>query len=439
MVKSETTNEDKTKQFSTTLSKDNATESSNGNPSTSTADNGNPSDKTDSLQAQTRLTYSSDLTSDEKEQIYMIMKQIKQKNLKLPFHWHNGDTLRFLALSNNNIEETIKNIETHLEFLETMSTFKLTQAASKIIQDGNIYIGGRAKNGYPIMIISMKNIKIDAKNAPEAENALLFIIMTLKKYMLLGKHIESYHVFVDLDNKSPMGISMKFIKSLLSAISVNFCHRGGTTFIYNASWGFNITWKIIKGFQPQETLDFTKFIKKGEERMILDLVNEENWEMRFGGKMKDYNPSEFWPPKSFDREQNLIDKKFLLENDQHNFWILHDDKDELIWMSEAMESEKSVNEGLKKKRNEKFKAMMNNFEIEEKRREGSNGFGIIVEEKYNEDSFLVQGDFAKVGCSTNGLTENQLIADNQRNMNEKTWWDVLFCGCCKLKKRRKDS
>lgn len=308
------------------------------------------------IQASTNLPktfYGRKMESDEIRLVEQITLQIKARNLQLPFHWTMGDTLRFLALCKNDQAETIKTIETHLGWLTHIATnYELTETAADQMKNGHIYLAGRSRQGLPILVISIGDMKFNQKLAPHAENALIFVLMTLKKYMMLGGYVESYHVFMDFNGKGPMGISMAFVKSVIAAIQTNFCHRGGTTFIYNASWGFNMTWNIIKAFQSEENLAYTKFIKKGEEQIILDHVYPEKWERRFGGEMENYTLGEYWPPKNFESgdESDILNKEEIILNRYHVFWIINEKLDTDCWTFEGDSTQAEYNDEMYEER-----------------------------------------------------------------------------------------
>lgn len=97
----------------------------------------------------------------ENEQIIAITKIIKSRNITLPTHFTDGDILRFLHLSKNKIEKTVNIIEIHINWIKKISDFRLTQTAQNMIKNGHIYIGGRCKQSYPILVLNFAEIALN--------------------------------------------------------------------------------------------------------------------------------------------------------------------------------------------------------------------------------------------------------------------------------------
>ena len=54
----------------------------------------------------------------------------------------------------------------------------------------------------------------DKNVAIHIENALLFVLMTVEKYMLIGGGCEGYYVFIDMNKQTPMKIGVSLIKTI---------------------------------------------------------------------------------------------------------------------------------------------------------------------------------------------------------------------------------
>lgn len=282
------------------------------------------------------------LLTAQSENIKKLMLAIDNQKIQLPIHWTHGDSLRFLFYSKSDIKKTTKTIEEHIEKMKEISKFVLVHEAINYLRNGFIYIAGRSKLDYPIFVISMKDLVIDHKTIPFIQDALLFCIMTLKKYMMLGGICETYDIFIDLNGLNPIRTHLPFLKKLLHGATTNFSHPGGKTIVYNPSMGFNVSWNLLKTFIPEMNIKDTIFIKKGEEKKLWEFFEPKLWEKRFGGQMNDYLPGRYWPPKEFINRSNVISKKAILKQKQHIFWIFDKNIDSAIWTFEQDKYERKI-------------------------------------------------------------------------------------------------
>lgn len=329
-----------------------------------------------------------------------------------------------------------------------MSNYRLNDKAADFLKTGNVYIAGRARDGYPILVISIKNLKISNDMVMYAKQAIIFALMTIKKYMLIGGYCDSYHTFYDLDGRNPMAVSLTIIKQVIMEMGINFNQRGGQNFIYNASWGFNYTWKIMKGFVNKHTISVTKFIKKGEEKELLELVDPENWEKKFGGHMENVKEGEFWPPKNFvSDKQNIISKQDIIEKNLHSYWILDENLDGLIWPFENDITQISLNKKLYMKRLEIHRMMYNQIDLSQNEDENDECDSPISINRANGGIDL-KGDSLSVNVqrtkhvSNNNCPEQHLstqsISTNttfqkKAKSAKAPWFSRIFGFCCTQK------
>ena len=46
----------------------------------------------------------------------------------------------------------MKQVDTHIDWIESLKNFQLSDESAKLLTDGNVYIRGRDNNGYPSCI-----------------------------------------------------------------------------------------------------------------------------------------------------------------------------------------------------------------------------------------------------------------------------------------------
>lgn len=281
--------------------------------------------------------YSSASTDTQRTQLKSVIEQTQKNGIQLPFHWKNGDTLRFQNFSQNDIGTTVKNINTHINWVNKTSSFKLSPIAANLLSNGYIYIQGIDKQGLAIIVFSIGNLEITEEFIRESQNAFSFVLMTVKKYMMIGDYFEGFNLFVDLNNRNLVLFGNEVFQTFMNVIKDNFMHQNTKMFIYNASLSFGMTWGMMKLTLPNIVNENDLvFVKKGQEEDALGLhFNLDKWEKRFGGKMPDLKKGEFWPMKSHNKyASDIITKQYILKNDIHIFWILDGENDSKIWLFE---------------------------------------------------------------------------------------------------------
>ena len=297
---------------------------------------------------QQKICYGQKPKNSELAKITDLRTEIYNRNKKQPDGWTNGDILRYLNNSNQNMNEAIKNIEKNINWTNSIyKDFCLTEKAGELLKEGHFYIGGRSKLGHPIMVISFANLEIDEDLDEHAEIAFLFVLMTMNKYMMIGKYCESYHVFIDFDgiNSKP---NHNFFKKIEDLICTNFQYSGIKLWIYNSHWCFSTSQKVLKittkkSYQPELI-----YLKPNNMSQFLEEIVPKEWEKRFGGESKDYQRGGFWPPRDFNRRKDRITKQDILDYQLHAFWIFDIDKDAVIWKVEWHQAE--INQKLWMKR-----------------------------------------------------------------------------------------
>lgn len=275
-----------------------------------------------------------------------LTSEMHQKKQKQPDYWTTGDLVRFLDNSNKSITDTIASIDKNIHWSKSISSnFSLTENAAELLSQGHFYIAGRTKNGHPIMVISFAQLEITEDLHKDAELAFLFVLMTMKKYMMIGKYCESYHLFIDF-NGTYSKANHNFFKKIQNIINVNFQHSGIKFWIYNAHWSFITSQKVINIAQRKSNNPEHIYIKPTNLDQLLEYILPRNWEKRFGGVMNEYQPGQFWPPRDFNTAHKKITKEYILENQLHAFWIFGDEKDSRIWKFERDQFQLKINQKL---------------------------------------------------------------------------------------------
>jgi len=62
----------------------------------------------------------------------------------------------------------VEQVHKHAEWLDDLRHFQMSQGAADFIRNGNVYISGRDKRGYPNLVMSIKGLKkVEAKEGAD--------------------------------------------------------------------------------------------------------------------------------------------------------------------------------------------------------------------------------------------------------------------------------
>jgi len=143
-------------------------------------------------------------------------------------------------MNNSQPEKAAKMIVKNLEWLRSLTYFKLTPVAVNLLLEGNVYTCGRDINGYPVVIVRFRDdTKINREMRGHYMNALTFVLMVCKKYMMLPRFCEKFVLIFDLPSTwSVFGITVFFsvyYTPIMSLLNTNFLGMVLYTIIYNPS------------------------------------------------------------------------------------------------------------------------------------------------------------------------------------------------------------
>lgn len=391
--------------------------------------------------------YCREFTKLENVMIYNVIHNMQEKHIYCPLHWTSGDIIRFLTLYHYNINKTTDGIKKHFDWMNMLSNFELSEQASQILRNGNVYIGNRAKDGNPILIVSLSGIEnINAVDIKNGQDALIFVMMIIIKYMMFGGYCESYHLFIDLNKTKTFGVDCKFLKSLVKTINDNFYRPGGRTFVYNPEKSFNITWNIIKEkkFIDEDLQKDITFIAEGLEDEFQQLVDLDHWEQRFGGKMDNINKGQFWPPEIKTKKKGnggtAVTKNYIFEKGLYIFWMFDFELDKRFYKFESHASQMDINIKLQQRRlviNNQL-STINPFSKEGLEDQNPTNNNSLYKERAKEKVFQKRADF--IGKSKGEDAISLIISSSKAS--SRGWyggqWDKV-CGCCCSKKYEPDS
>ena len=86
-----------------------------------------------------------------------------------------------------------KRCQTFFYFAAPLKTFQLSDEAANYIKTGRIGVCGRDRDGNPGVIIRFKGLKINKNTNMDVLDALKFVFMVMKKYMMVPYYCELFN------------------------------------------------------------------------------------------------------------------------------------------------------------------------------------------------------------------------------------------------------
>ena len=355
--------------------------------------------------------------------------------------------MRLLQASEKKKKKTYTTIKENIEWLNTIPK-DINDKIIHLLNSGFLYVHGRDRHFRPIIIVSVKMVKVIISQNytfDDISQAIIYLTNYVIKYLLIPGQIENWIVIVDFDD---VGLSdIGEFKKILSTLSKQ---RGRVfkDFFVNISGLIKISIKTaVKVFSSVAK----KLIILGPNELnkIQEIISPENIEKKYGGLANDVIPGDnnLFPPimpssifvKQGEKNINIVTpeayKEMCLNSNPYKPFVICP-KYEEMWKKEEEEKKKldfkkksltiensnkllllqtlncDSNKENNKKLNEKLKPKTyvkkpnNLIEINEFLREfeGYNMLENLEERKYSVPSSI---NIEEIDLFFNGVKENQ--------------------------------
>ncbi len=387
-------------------------------------------------------------TQFEQQKFYQLKEyESRTGNIDYPPSWLESDTMRLLQASEFDIKKTYTTIKENIEWLNTIPK-DINDKIIHLLNSGFLYVHGRDRHFRPIIIVSVKMVKVIISQNytfDDISQAIIYLTNYVIKYLLIPGQIENWIVIVDFDD---VGLSdIGEFKKILSTLSKQ---RGRVfkDFFVNISGLIKISIKTaVKVFSSVAK----KLIILGPNELnkIQEIISPENIEKKYGGLANDVIPGDnnLFPPimpssifvKQGEKNINIVTpeayKEMCLNSNPYKPFVICP-KYEEMWKKEEEEKKKldfkkksltiensnkllllqtlncDSNKENNKKLNEKLKPKTyvkkpnNLIEINEFLREfeGYNMLENLEERKYSVPSSI---NIEEIDLFFNGVKENQ--------------------------------
>ena len=291
-------------------------------------------------------------TQFEQQKFYQLKEyESRTGNIDYPPSWLESDTMRLLQASEFDIKKTYTTIKENIEWLNTIPK-DINDKIIHLLNSGFLYVHGRDRHFRPIIIVSVKMVKVIISQNytfDDISQAIIYLTNYVIKYLLIPGQIENWIVIVDFDD---VGLSdIGEFKKILSTLSKQ---RGRVfkDFFVNISGLIKISIKTaVKVFSSVAK----KLIILGPNELnkIQEIISPENIEKKYGGLANDVIPGDnnLFPPimpssifvKQGEKNINIVTpeayKEMCLNSNPYKPFVICP-KYEEMWKKEEEEKKK---------------------------------------------------------------------------------------------------
>ena len=267
-----------------------------------------------------RIYFNTEYTNYEKNKIIEFKKIINshKENLHLfPNYWNDSWNLMFIYSTDCDLEKGYNRMITYFKWYNNFFPLSFTpnDKAIEILNSGFAYCYGRDHEFRPILIVQpyiyQKNIDKFSNN--DLMRASVFLCEYVKNNLLIPGQVENWNMIVNLRGTSVISIPDP-IKKVISCLSDNFIAKLYKSYVLNLSLFLRILFKFMCAFLEEVTVRKIVVVGGKDDNVMLNFINGENLEKRFGGNAEDldYTGNNLFPPRM------PSSQKFLLDNENRN-------------------------------------------------------------------------------------------------------------------------
>ncbi|EGR32588.1 hypothetical protein IMG5_076180 [Ichthyophthirius multifiliis] len=270
-----------------------------------------------------RIFYGVQFSEFEYNKMKELQEEIKNQNIKLTDDWDDIMTLKYCYSGGFEVKKSIENLKQHLEWKKNPKYQNLNIQALKILEKGIFYHLGRDKQFRPIIVLNLymvnpqqvlfisqknQNNQIKKINLEVYLSAICNLLLRVAKVEFVKGYVESWTVILETNGKGIVDLELGTISKIVQIMAKNFTSTLEKMFIMNPSFIFSNFWPVIRSsikqlfYQLQkkkkieiihpETAAKIHLFKKNEFNKLLQFINPDQLEEKYGGTIK--NIEKYW-------------------------------------------------------------------------------------------------------------------------------------------------
>lgn len=139
---------------------------------------------------------------------------------------------------------------------------------------------------YPIILFDTGKAKLTDETTEYNIEAVQFLMLVVKKFMLLPKYCEKVDVVVDLEGHGMQGTRISHFNKFVAWLNLHYAGMLNKMFIYDYTNHFSGTWKTLLNVIPEGTAKRIELVSKEEgNKKIPKAFGKDGVEEKYGGNI----------------------------------------------------------------------------------------------------------------------------------------------------------
>jgi hypothetical protein len=248
------------------------------------------------------------------EEIKKYNEKHKDKQLILPKDYNIVEKARYLQATGFKSSKTIELLLENIEWRSKLIPPAITPKVVELLNCGFMYVHGRDNNYRPILVINAEYyIKLQDKYSfNDWLQFIIFFMEYLVNELLIPGQVENWNIISDLSNVSMIFLP-KDMKRIMGVLQSNYRCRLYVNYILGMSTILKGIWNFVKTFLDEMSVKKVQFIDDKNKSVILNNINEEQVERRFGGTAPNVVPGAhnlfppIFPSANFQKKTKKVD------------------------------------------------------------------------------------------------------------------------------------
>lgn len=238
-------------------------------------------------------------TPFENDKYSELKSELTKRSIVLPEWWEESESRRFLQANAFDINKALFHIQKQIAWKKTYFPITISNRIIDILNTGFMYIHGRDTHYRPIFIIqAIKYFEISqVYSFDELFLAIIYFLEYIINNLFIIGQVENWIMISDLTDVNVLFMP-RDLKKLIDALSSCYRCRLYKNFILGLSNAMRLLYKLCTSCIDEITLQKINVVENGKWDVIKFYINEDNLEMKFGGKAKNIvvGKDHYFPP-----------------------------------------------------------------------------------------------------------------------------------------------
>jgi hypothetical protein len=236
-----------------------------------------------------------EFTEDEMQRVETFNQYLNDRDLTIPEEYDFREIYRHYQGCGFNEKEAYESIIQHHDFIKETIPVSL-DGLDEYLQSGMVYFLNRDKHFRPICIINVKKLVKTTIDDDTLMRLTLAIVQYVMDHAMRPGAIENWVVIMDCKDVGITEVPKKKLQTMVSQLQKNFRGRLYKLYALNMPFMLRAIWSLVKSMCDKFTQEKMNVYGSGFEKDLLQLIDADKLEKRFGGTLDD-KESDFYPPQ----------------------------------------------------------------------------------------------------------------------------------------------